>query len=150
MTLWCWLGMKRAAGHEWLINGKWKMLWSGNERGKIMINHNNRRMWNISTRTITSDEICTREMKSRIAMAKGAFNKQTLFTKKLELHLRRKLEKYYIWSKHLPSKTLLFTMNNFNIDHEFYCHLPWTKLMLTMDNIVIYHEQNWHCPWTTL
>jgi hypothetical protein len=37
--------------------------------------------------------------KSRIAMAKAAFNKKkNLFTSKLELNLRKKLVKCYIWS----------------------------------------------------
>jgi hypothetical protein len=48
---------------------------------------------------ITNDAWCTREIKSRIAMAKVAFNKKkTLFTSKLDLNLRKKLEKCYIWS----------------------------------------------------
>jgi hypothetical protein len=48
---------------------------------------------------ITSDARCTREIKSRIAMAKAAFNKKkNLFTSKLELNLRKKLIKCYIWS----------------------------------------------------
>jgi hypothetical protein len=48
---------------------------------------------------ITSDARCTREIKSRIAMAKTAFNKnKNLFTSKLELNLRKKLVKCYIWS----------------------------------------------------
>jgi hypothetical protein len=48
---------------------------------------------------ITNDAICTRESKSRILMAKAAFNKKkTLFTSKLSLNLRNKLVKYYIWS----------------------------------------------------
>jgi hypothetical protein len=39
-----------------------------------------------------------REIKARIAMAKGAFNKKkTLFTSKLDLELRKKLVKCYIW-----------------------------------------------------
>ena len=39
-----------------------------------------------------------REIKSRIAMAKAAFNKKkTLFTSKLDLNLRKKLIKCYIW-----------------------------------------------------
>jgi hypothetical protein len=39
------------------------------------------------------------EMKCRIAMAKAAFNKNsTLFTSKLDLELRKKLVKCYIWS----------------------------------------------------
>jgi hypothetical protein len=48
---------------------------------------------------ITNDARCTREIKSRIAMAKAAFNKKkTLFTSKLDLNLRKKLVKCYIWS----------------------------------------------------
>jgi hypothetical protein len=47
---------------------------------------------------ITNDARCTREIKSRIAMAEAAFNKKTLFTSKLNLNLRKKLVKYYIWS----------------------------------------------------
>jgi hypothetical protein len=41
---------------------------------------------------ITNDVRCTREIKSRIAMTKAAFNKKkTLFTSKLDLNLRKKL-----------------------------------------------------------
>jgi hypothetical protein len=48
---------------------------------------------------LTNDEICTCEIKCRIAMAKVAFNKQrTLFTSTLGLELRKKLVKCYIWS----------------------------------------------------
>jgi hypothetical protein len=47
---------------------------------------------------ITNDAICTREIKPRIAMAKAAFNKKTLCTSKLDLNLRKKLLKCYIWS----------------------------------------------------
>jgi polysaccharide deacetylase 2 family uncharacterized protein YibQ len=43
---------------------------------------------------ITSDARCTREIKSRIVMAKAAFNnKKTIFTSKLDLNLRKKLVK---------------------------------------------------------
>jgi hypothetical protein len=46
-----------------------------------------------------NDGRCTRENKSRIVMAKAAFNKKkTLFTSKLDLNLRKKLVKCYIWS----------------------------------------------------
>ena len=49
--------------------------------------------------TLTSDGRCTCEIKSRIAMAKTAFNKKkTLFTSKLDLNLRKKLIKCYIWN----------------------------------------------------
>jgi len=50
---------------------------------------------------LTNDGRCTCEIKSRIAMAKAAFNKKkkkTLFTSKLDLNLRKKLVKCYIWS----------------------------------------------------
>jgi hypothetical protein len=47
---------------------------------------------------IKFDARCTREIKARIAMAKAAFNKKTLFTSKLDLELRKKLVKCYIWS----------------------------------------------------
>jgi hypothetical protein len=46
---------------------------------------------------ITNDARCAREIKSRIAMAKAAFNKKkTLFTSKLDLTLMKRLVKYYI------------------------------------------------------
>ena len=48
---------------------------------------------------VSNDGRCTREIKSRIAMAKAAFSKKkTLFTSKLDLNLRKKLIKCYIWS----------------------------------------------------
>jgi hypothetical protein len=47
---------------------------------------------------ITNDARCTREIKYRIAMAKAAFNKKTVFTSKLDLNLRKKLVKCYNWS----------------------------------------------------
>jgi len=37
---------------------------------------------------------CTREIKSRLALAKAASNKKTLFTNELDLNLRRKLVRY--------------------------------------------------------
>ena len=44
-------------------------------------------------------ERCTCEIKSRIAMAKAAFNKKkNLFTSKLDVNLRKKLMKCYVWS----------------------------------------------------
>jgi hypothetical protein len=47
---------------------------------------------------ITGDAGCTLEIESGIAMAKAAFNKKTVFTSKLDLNLRKKLVKCYIWS----------------------------------------------------
>jgi hypothetical protein len=47
---------------------------------------------------ITNDARCTFEIKSRIATARAAFNKQkTLFTNHLVLSLRKKQVKCYIW-----------------------------------------------------
>jgi hypothetical protein len=48
--------------------------------------------------TITNDARYTREIKSRTAMTEAALNnKKTLFTSKLNLNLRKKLVKCYIW-----------------------------------------------------
>jgi hypothetical protein len=48
---------------------------------------------------LRSDGRYTCEIKSRNAMAKAAFNKKrALFTSTLELELRKKLMKCYIWS----------------------------------------------------
>ena len=48
---------------------------------------------------ITKNARCTQEITSRNIMAKAAFNKKkTLFSTNLELNLRKKLIKCYIWS----------------------------------------------------
>jgi hypothetical protein len=48
---------------------------------------------------LTDDGRCTCEIKCRVAMAKAAFNKKrTLFTSTLDLELRKKLVKCYVWS----------------------------------------------------
>ena len=48
---------------------------------------------------LTNDGICTCEIKCRTAMAKAAFNKKSaLFISTLDLELRKKLVKCYIWS----------------------------------------------------
>jgi hypothetical protein len=48
---------------------------------------------------LTNDGRSTCEIKCRIAMAKAAFNKKrALFTSTLDLELRKKLVKFYIWS----------------------------------------------------
>jgi hypothetical protein len=48
---------------------------------------------------ITDDARCRCEIKSRINMAKAAFNKKkALFASEVELNLRQKLVQYYIWS----------------------------------------------------
>jgi len=51
---------------------------------------------------LTNDGRCTCEIKSRIAMAKASFNKtRALSTSTLDLKLRKKLVKCYIWSRAL-------------------------------------------------
>jgi hypothetical protein len=60
-------------------------------------------MWNLFNTylvsILTNDGRCTCEIKCRIAMAKAAFNKKrALFTSTLDLELRKKLVKCYIWS----------------------------------------------------
>jgi len=48
---------------------------------------------------LTNDGRCTCEVKSRIVMAEAAFSKKkSLFTSKLDLNLRKKLVKCYLWS----------------------------------------------------
>jgi hypothetical protein len=67
---------------------------------KIMIDQKqleNVEYFNYLGSMITNDARCTRETKSRIAMAKAAFNKKkNLFTSKLDLYIRKKLVKCYI------------------------------------------------------
>jgi hypothetical protein len=48
---------------------------------------------------ITNDARFTREIKSRIATGKAAFNKKkTLFISKLDLNVRKKIAICYIWN----------------------------------------------------
>jgi hypothetical protein len=48
---------------------------------------------------IANDTRCTCEIESRIVIAKVAFSKKkTHFTSRLDLNLRKKLVKCYIWS----------------------------------------------------
>jgi hypothetical protein len=69
---------------------------------KIMIDQKqleNVECFNYLGSIITNDGRCTHEIKSRIAMAIATFNKKNyLFTSKLDLNLRKKLVKCYIWS----------------------------------------------------
>ena len=92
------------------------MLWNGNECGKNESNENfkttipsknydsPKQLENVESfkylcSILTNDGRCTCEIKCRIAMAKAAFNKKrTLFTSTLDLELRKKLVKCYIWN----------------------------------------------------
>jgi hypothetical protein len=52
-------------------------------------------MWNVLNIWVA----CTCEIKSRIIMAKAAFNKEkNLFTSIMDLNLRKKLVNCYLWS----------------------------------------------------
>jgi len=86
------------------------VLWNGNECGKNKSNENFKTT--IPSKNYGSpkttrecgifyifDGRCTCETKCRIAVAKAAFNKKrALFTNTLDLKLRKKLVKCYIWS----------------------------------------------------
>jgi len=93
------------------------MLWNGNECGEkvmrisrqpfpIKIIIDQKQLENVESfkyldSVLTNDGRCTCQTtsKSRIAMAKSAFNKKrALFTSTLDLKLRKKLVKCYIWS----------------------------------------------------
>jgi len=69
---------------------------------KIMIDQNqleNVESFKYLSSILTNDGRCTCEIKCRIAMDKAAFNKKrTLFTRTLDLELRKKLVKCYVWS----------------------------------------------------
>ena len=58
-------------------------------------------MWNISNvfgSVISNDARHVQEIKSRIVMAQASFNKnKVLLTSKLDLNLRKKIVKCYIW-----------------------------------------------------
>jgi len=92
------------------------MLWNGNECGKTKVMRISRQQFpakimidqkqleNVESfkyfgSILTNDGRCTCEIKYRTAMAKAAFNKKrALFTSTLDLELKKKLVKCYIWS----------------------------------------------------
>ena len=66
---------------------------------QIIIDQKHVECFNCFGSMITNDARCTREVKYRIAMGKATFNKKkTFFTSKLDVNLRKKLVKCYIWS----------------------------------------------------
>ena len=92
------------------------MPWNGNECGKNKSNENfkttlpvkimidQKQLENVESfkylgRILTNHGRCTCKIKCRIAMAKAAFNKKRdRFASTLDLELRKKLVKCYIWS----------------------------------------------------
>ena len=69
---------------------------------KVMIDHKqleNVECFKYLGSVLTNDGRCTCEIKSRIVMAKAAFNKKKdIFTSTLDLNLRKKVVKFYIWN----------------------------------------------------
>ena len=99
---------------------------------------------------ITLDGRCTCENKCRIAMAKAAFNKKrTLFTSTLDLELRKKLVKCYVWSIALygaETCTLRAVDQKHLISFEMWCWrrmetISWTDHVRTEDVLLRVKEQ---------
>jgi len=115
---------------------------------------------------LTNDDRCTFKIKCRIAMAKVAFNKKrALFTSTLDLELRKKQVKCYIWSIALYGAGT-WTLRGVDQKHlesfEMWCwrrmeNICWTDhvrnenaLIRVKDQRNIPHEQrkrkaNWIC-----
>jgi hypothetical protein len=54
--------------------------------------------FNYLVSTMTNDARCAREITCRVTVAKAAsYKKKAIFTSKLDLNLRKKLVKCYIW-----------------------------------------------------
>jgi hypothetical protein len=101
---------------------------------------------------VTNDARCTREIKSRIAVTKAAFNKKkTLFTSKLDLNLRKKLVKCYIWSVALygaETWTLRKVDQKYLESFEMWCWRRMEKISWTdcVRNEVLYYtvKEEWN------
>ena len=99
---------------------------------------------------LTNDGRCTCEIKSRIFMAKTAFNKKkTLFTRKLDLNLRKKLVKCYIWSMALygaETLTLRAADKKYLESFEMWCwrrmeKISWTDHVRNEEMLLRVNEQ---------
>ena len=84
---------------------------------------------------LTNDRRCTCEIKSRIYMAKAAFiEKKTLSTSKLDLNIRKKLVKCYIWSMALygaETWTLRAADQKYLENFEMWCWRTMEKIIWT-------------------
>jgi hypothetical protein len=95
---------------------------------------------------ITDDARFTREIKARIATAKAAFNKKkTLFTSKLDLELRKKPAKCYIWSIALygaETQTLRKLDFKYLESLEMWCWRRMEKIswMVLINNEAVLHK----------
>ncbi|PNF21801.1 hypothetical protein B7P43_G08461 [Cryptotermes secundus] len=99
---------------------------------------------------LTDDGRCTSEIKSRIAMAKAAFSKKkNLFTGKLDLNLRKKLVKCYIWSIALygtETWTLRAVVQKHLESFEIWCwrrmeKISWTDYVRNEEVLIRVSEQ---------
>ena len=100
--------------------------------------------------TLTNDGRCTCEIKSKIAMAKAAFSrKKTLFTRKLDLNLRKELIKCYIWSMALygaETWTLRAADQKYLESFEMWCwkrmeKISWTDHVRNVEVLLRVNEQ---------
>ena len=98
---------------------------------------------------LTNEGRCTCEIKSRIAMAKAAFSKKkTLFTNKLDLNLRKKLIKCYIWIMAFyvaETWTLRTADQKYLESFEMWCwrrmEIGWTDHVRNEEVLLRVHEQ---------
>ena len=99
---------------------------------------------------LTNDGRCTCEIKSMIVMAKGTFNKErALFNSILDLELRKKLVKCYIWSTALYGAET-WTLRAVNQKHlessEMWCwrrmeKITWTDHVRNEEVLLRVNEQ---------
>jgi hypothetical protein len=114
---------------------------------------------------LTSDGRCTCEINSRIAMEKAAFNKnKNLFTSKLDLNMRKKLVKCYIWSVALygaETWTLRAIDKKHLVSFEMWCwrrmeKISWSDRVINEEVLLSVNEQRsvpheirkWKANWT--
>jgi len=99
---------------------------------------------------LTNDGRCRCEIKSRIAMEKAAFNKKkTLFPSPLDLNLRKKLVKCYIWSMVFcgaETWTLRAAEQKYLESFEMWCwrrmkKISWTEHMRNEEVLLRVNEQ---------
>jgi len=98
---------------------------------------------------LTEDGRCTCEIKSRIAMVKAAFNKKkNLFTSKLDLNLRKRLVRCYVWSIALcgaEAWTLRATDQKHLASFEMWCwrrmEISWTDRVRNEEVLLRINEQ---------
>jgi hypothetical protein len=99
---------------------------------------------------LTNHGRCTCEIKSKIAMAKAAFNKKkNLFTSILDLNLMKKLVKCYVWSMVFygaETWTLRVADQNYLKRFEMWCwrrmeKISWTDHVRNEEALLRVNEQ---------